>query len=222
MRRMMRKETVLLTGILLLTSMAACSKFDANAYVKAILDNAYYNDATGILELGISTEEDATAVYNKGVESLVDVTLSNVTVSEALEAEYRQFYKDLYANVKYTVGEVTEIDENTYEVSVTCEKLFVFGKANSVYEAELQLLAETWTEAALAGEEVPSDEEKYEQFFTLYKDCLRAELEKAVYDVPVTLKLKVEKVNNIWTLNVEDRLNVEYALIDFEEMFERQ
>ena len=222
MRRMMRKVTVLLMGILLLTSMAACSKFDANAYVKAILDNAYYNDATGILELGISTEEDAAAVYNKGVESLVDVTLSNVTVSEALEEEYNQFYKDLYANVKYTVGEVTEIDENTYEVSVTCEKLLVFGNANSVYEAELQLLAATWTEAALAGEEVPSDEEKYEQFFTLYKDCLRAELEKAVYEAPVTLKLKVEKVNNIWTLNVEDRLNVEYALIDFEEMFERQ
>jgi len=220
MKKMMRKITVFLTGILLLTSLVACSKFDSSAYVKAVLDNAYFNDATGILELGLSTEEEAVAVYNDGVESLVGVTLSNVSVSDELEAEYRQFYADLYAGAKYTVGEATEIDENTYEVSVECEKLLVFGNANAAYEAELQTLAATWTEAALAGEEVPSDEEKYEQFFTVYKNCLRAELEKAVYGEPTTLTVKVEKVNGIWTLNTEDRLNIEYALIDFEEMFE--
>lgn len=222
MKKLMRKITVLLTGILLLTSLAACSKFDASAYVKAVLDNAYFNNATGILELGLSTEEEAATVYNKGVESLVGVTLSNVVVSEALEAEYLQFYKDLYAGAKYTVGEATEIDENTYEVSVVCEKLLVFGNANAAYEAELQALAAIWTEAALAGEEVPSDEEKYEQFFTVYKNCLSSELQKSAYEAPVTLTVKVEKVNNIWTLNAEDRLNVEYALIDFEEMFEAQ
>ena len=222
MKKMMRKVTVFLTGILLVTSLAACSKFDSSAYVKAVLDNAYFNDATGVLELGLSTEEEAAAVYKKGVESLVGVTLSNVAVSEALAAEYHQFYSDLYAAAKYTVGEATEIDENTYEVSVVCEKLLVFGNANLAYGAELQTLATTWTEAALAGEDVPSDEEKYEQFFTIYKDCLRAELEKATYEAPVTLTVKVEKVNDIWTLNAEDRLNVEYALIDFEEMFETQ
>ena len=218
----MRKVTVLLTGIIMLASLAACSKFDASAYVKAVLDNAYFNDTSGILELGLSTEEEAATVYNKGVDSLVGVTLSNVAVSEELAAEYRQFYTDLYAGVKYTVGEATEIDENTYEVSVVCEKLMVIGNANAAYEAELQALAASWTEAALAGEEVPSDEEKYEQFFTVYKNCLRAELEKSIYSEPVTLTVKVEKTNDIWTLNTDDRLNVEYALIDFEEMFETQ
>jgi len=222
MKKIMRKVTVLLTGILLLTSLTACSKFDASAYVKAVLDNAYFNDATGILELGLSTEEEAAAVYNKGVESLVGVTLSNVAVSEALKAEYHQFYVDLYAGAKYTVGEATEIDENIYEVPVVCEKLQVFGNANLAYEAELQTLAATWTEAALAGEEVPSDEEKYEQFFTVYKNCLNAELEKSIYGEQVTLTVKVEKVNGVWMLNTEDRLNIEYALIDFEEMFETQ
>ncbi|MBR2402376.1 MAG: hypothetical protein IKB01_06390 [Lachnospiraceae bacterium] len=207
-------------SILMLCSLTACAeKFDASGYVKAVLDNGYYNDSTGILEMGLSTAEDAEAVYNKGVESLVDITLSAITVSEDLEEEYRQFYKDLFAGAKYTVGEAVEVDENTFEVPVTCEKLNVYANANASYEAELETLVAVWTEAALAGEEVPSDEEKYEHFFILYKDCLKAELAKGVYGAPVTVNVKVENVEGIWTLNADDRLNLEYELIDLKEMF---
>lgn len=220
---MKKIASLVVVSMLMLCSLTACAeKFDASGYVKAVLDNGYFNDSTGIVEMGLSTAEDAEAVYHKGVESLVDVTLSAITVSEALEEEYRQFYKDLFAGAKYTVGEAVEVDENTFEVPVTCEKFNVFANANASYEAELQTLVAVWTEAALAGEEVPSDEEKYEQFFVLYKDCLNAELSKGAYAAPVTVNVKVQKVDGVWTLNADDRLNLEYELIDLKEMFKTQ
>jgi len=214
---------LVLVSILMICSLTACAeKFDASGYVKAVLDNGYYNDSTGIIAMELSTAEEAEAVYNKGVESLVNVAVSAINVSEELEEEYRQFYKDLFMAAKYSVGEAVEVDETTFEVPVTCEKLNVFAAANASYEAELQTLVAVWTEAALAGEEVPSDEEKYEQFFVLYKDCLNAELAKRAYDAPITVTVKVENVNGIWTLNAEDRLNLEYSLIDLKEMYETQ
>ncbi len=220
---MKRIASLIVVSIFMICSLTACAeKFDASGYVKAVLDNGYYNDATGIVEMGLSTAEDAVVVYNKGVDSLVDITLAAITVSPELEEEYRQFYKDLFAGAKYTVGEAVEVDETTFEVPVTCEKLNVYANANASYEAELQALAAVWTEAALAGEEVPSDEEKYEQFFVLYKDCLKVELAKGVYSAPVTVTVKVENVDGIWTLNTDDRLNLEYELIDLKEMFKTQ
>ena len=219
----MKKFVSLVLSLLMICSLTGCAeKFDASGYVKAVLDNGYYNDSTGILEMELSTAEEAEEVYNKGVESLVDITLATISVSADLEEAYRQFYKDLFAGAKYTVGEAVEVDENTFEVPVTCEQLNVYANANASYEAELQVLVAAWTEAALAGEEVPSDEEKYEQFFVLYKDCLNAEVAKGTYSAPVTVNVKVEKVDGVWMLNAEDRLTLEYELIDLKEMFKTQ
>lgn len=219
MKKMMRKFAAFFVGILLVGSLSGCSTFDASAYVQAVLDNVYFNDSAGIVELGIGTEAEAAAIYDEGIETLVDVVLSSVTVSEELREEYRRFYKDLYSSVKYTVGEVTEIDDKTFEVTITCERLNVFADAIAAYEVKVGEMVAVWTEAALAGEEVPSDEEMNEQLFTAFKDCLTAELGDAVYDAPATVTVRVESVDNVWAPDQEDILNLEYALVDFEELF---
>ena len=127
---MKKIASLVVVSILMLCSLTACAeKFDASGYVKAVLDNGYYNDSTGIIAMELSTAEEAEAVYNKGVESLVDVAVSAINVSEELEEEYRQFYKDLFMAAKYSVGEAVEVDKTTFEVPVTCEKLNVFAAA---------------------------------------------------------------------------------------------
>ena len=59
MKSIMKKMSMILVGVLLISTFTACAKFDASAYVKAILDNSYYNDATGILEQEVGTAEEA-------------------------------------------------------------------------------------------------------------------------------------------------------------------
>lgn len=220
MKKMISKLAMFFVGVLMITSFTGCSKFDASGYVKAVLDNAYLNDATELVVMGLSTEEEAMAIYNQRIESLMNVTFSTVTISEELKAEYTQFYKDLYGSVKYTVGDAVEVDDETFEVTVTCEKANIFADAVASYEERLTELVAAWTEAALAGEEVPSDEEKFEQFFVVYKDCLVAELADVVYDAPVEVVIRVESMDGMWTANQEDMLNLEYTLIDFKEMYE--
>ena len=220
MKKIVKKATALLAGTLMIGSLTGCASFDASAYVNAVLANSYYNDSTAIVEQQIATAEEATAVYEAGMEAQMNAMLADVVLSEALYQEYEQFYKDLYANVKFTVGEAVKIDKENYEVSVSYEKMHVFEDGVDRYEDAVAEFVQVWTDAALAGEEVPSDEEMNEQLFHTFKDCMVAELAEAEYDAPAEMMIRVELIDNVWTANQEDILSLESALVDFEKLYE--
>ena len=220
MRNVMKKMSALFVGVLLISTLAGCVKFDASAYVKAILDNSYYNDSTGIVEQKIATAEEASAIYEQGIDAQMDAMLATVSISDELYAQYREFYQELYASVKYTVGEAVEVDDETFEVTIAYEKMNLFEEAMVTYEVEITEMVSVWTEAALAGEEVPTDEEMNEQLFIALKDCLKAELADAAYDAPATTTIKVELVDNVWTPNQDDLFTLEYALFDYEGIYQ--
>lgn len=219
MRKMINKSIILFMGLVLLSTLAACEKFDASGYVKAILDNSYYNDATGMVEKEMGTVEEAAELYNKGIDAQIDVMFEKVAISDELTEEYRQFFEELFSNVKYTVGEAVEVDDKTFEVAVTYEKMNVFTDVMITYEAKITEMVEVWNENALAGEEILSDEEMNEQLFAMLKDCMVEELEEATFDEPAVATIKVELVDKVWTPSQEDLIDLEYALIDFESLY---
>ncbi len=219
MRKIVREVTAFLAGTLVIGSLTGCASFDASAYVNAILANSYYNDSTAIVEQEIATQEEAGAVYEAGMEAQMNAMLADVTVSEELYQEYLQFYKDLYANVRFTVGEAVKVDKETFEVSVSYEKMHVFEDAVASYEVKVAEFVQVWTDTALAGEEVPSDEEMNEQLFRAFKECMVAELADAEYDAPAEMIIRVELIDNVWTANQEDILNLESVLFDFEKLY---
>ena len=217
--KIVNKISILFAGVLVLSTLAACEKFDASSYVKAILDNSYYNDSTGIVDQGMGTVEEAAEIYNQGINSQIDVMFDKVAISDELAEEYRQFFEDLFSNVKYTVGEAVEVDDKTFEVNVTYEKMNVFTDVMIAYEAKLTEMVEVWNENALAGEEVPAEEEMNEQLFAMLKDCMVAELQDATFEEPATATIKVELVDKVWTPSQEDLIDLEYALFDFESLY---
>ena len=219
MKKIINKVCVLCTGLLLLGTLAACEKFDASSYVKAVLDNSYYNDATGIVEQGRMTAEEAAELYNQGIDSQMDAIFAKVIVSDELAGEYRQFFEDLYSNAKYTVGEAVEVDDKTFEVTVTYEKMNIFTDVMIAYEAKLTEMVDIWNEDAVAGEEVPSDAAMNEQFSSILKECMVEELQEATFDEPATAIIKVELVDKVWMANQEDLMDLEFALFDFESLY---
>lgn len=219
MKKIAKKVTVFLAGTFMIGSLTGCASFDAGAYVNAVLANSYYNDSTAIVEQKIATQEEAAAFYEAGMEAQMNAMLADVTLSEELYQEYVQLYKDLYAGVKFTVGEAVKVDKETFEVSVSYEKMHVFEDAVDLYEDAVAEFVQLWTDAALAGEEVPSDEEMNEQLFRTFKECMVTELAAAEYDAPAELIIRVELIDNVWTANQEDITNLEAVLFDFEKLY---
>ena len=219
MRKVMKKLIVFLASVTVAGSLTGCSAFDASGYVNAILNNAYYNDSVAIVEQQAATAEEALVVYEAGMKAKLDATLADVLVSDELYQDYIQLYKDLYANAKFTVGEAVKIDDETFEVTVSYEKMQVFSEAIADYEVEVADFVNKWTESTLSGGEKPSDEEMNDYLFTKFKECIGEAMTEISYANPQTMVIKVELQENVWVANQEDLLALENSLFDFESLY---
>ena len=195
---------------MLLTGCGA--QFDASAYVQALLDNSYKNDPSGIVEQEMGTEEEANALYEEGLDTEMESLTSGITISDELKAEYRAVFADMFAKAKYTVGESEKLEDGSYEVTVKYETMKIFEPAMTTYEESLAQLQEEWSV------NVPSDEEMYEQIYGLLKDCISEELPNAEYGAEESMIVRVEIVDNMYSPNQEDLLNLELALFDMDAM----
>ena len=113
MKRMMKKMSALFAGVLVIGTLAACAKFDASAYVKAILDNSYYNDPSGIVAQGIGTEEEASAIYEEGIDAQMDAMLTEVTISNELYDKHKKDDWYLDAEKAKKLGIIDEINNDS-------------------------------------------------------------------------------------------------------------
>lgn len=216
MLKKLRKSAVLfLIVICTWGSMTGCAKFDASAYVKAILDNSYLNDPTEFVKQNIGTKEQAAELYQQGIDAEMDAMLASATLSEEVQTAYRKFYEEMFGKVKYTVGEATKIDDSTIEVTVSYEKMHIFSSAMTAYETAAAELVAEWSSAALMGNE-PSEQEMMDTLFMTLKDSMQNALDTATYDEARTTTIKVELSDNVWTPNQEDLSNLEMLLFDFE------
>ena len=146
------------------------------------------------------------------MKSLID----DVQISDGLKGEYETVLKDMYKNVKYTVGEATKKDDGSYEVEVKYQKMKVFGPAIESYAVSFQEYEEEVDAKIQNNEEVPSDEEILEQSFTLLKDGIQESLGNLQYEDEASMTVRVELVNKVYTPNADDVANLEQQMFDTE------
>jgi len=220
MKKMMKKIALIMSCVMMTGMLAGCAKFDASAYLAALLDNSYKNDSTALVELGIGTEEEAAAIYEQGLDTEMQALTSTAGISADQVEGLRDVIADMLAGAKYTVGEAEAQDDGSYVVTVTYEQMKVFGPTIDNYMAETEALVAEWTEAALAGEEVASEDELMAEVIGLFETVLADAVANATYDAPQTTTVRIEKVDNAYQPNTEDLTNLEYLLFDSDTAFQ--
>ena len=216
----MKKLPLLLAGTLLVGLLGGCgNSFDAAAYAKALLDNSYKNDSAQCVSMKIGTAEEAEQIYNEGLDANVDAMVASAggTISAEQAESFREVFADIYGGVKYTVGEAEKQDDGSFVVTITYEQMNVFEPAMTAYMEEVNSMVEEWTAAMTAGEAMPTDEEMNEQIISKYKDCFVDALANVTYDEPATATLRIELVDNVWTPNEDDVMNLEMSFFDMED-----
>lgn len=220
MKKMMKKLALIMSCVMMAGMLTGCAKFDASAYLQALLDNSYKNDSTALVELGIGTEEEAAAIYEQGLDAEMEAMTASAGIPEDQLAGMRDIMADMLASAKYSVGEAEKQDDGSYVVTVTYEQMNVFGPTMDNYMAEAETLITEWTEAALAGEDIGSEEEIMEEVFGLFGTVLSDAIANATYEAPQTTTVRIEKVDNAYQPNTEDLTNLEYHLFDSDTAFQ--
>ncbi len=209
----MKRIAVLLTAVLVTGLFAGCGRsFDASAYIKALMDNSYKNDSTGIVEQKIGTEEQAKELYEEGLDAEMQQLVANAVMSDELQTEYRNVFADMFKKANYTVGK-SEKNDKTYTVTVTYKQLKVFGPAFTSFQEKQTTLMEEW---ASMGASAPSQDEMFEAIYTALKDCMKEALEAPEYAEEATATVRVELVDKQYTPNTEDLYGLESLLFDID------
>lgn len=215
----MKKLSIIAACILTVGLLGGCgTKFDAAGYTKAILDNSYKNDSTAFVSQKIGTAEEAADLYEQGLDAEMDGMLASVgSVSDEQANEFRQVFADILAGAKYTVGEAEKQDDGSYVVTITYEQMKVFGPAAETYMDAVMDYANSIQETALAGGDVPSDDEITAAIIDMLKDCLSDSLKSVTYASPETMTVKIELNNNEYSPSEKDLMNLEMALFDIDD-----
>lgn len=215
----MKKFAVLLAGIMTVGLLGGCgNKFDAAGYTKALLDNSYKNDSKAFVDMKIGTKEEAAELYEQGLDTEMAAMVDSGEITDEQAAEFRQVIADVLAGAKYTVGEAEKQDDDSYVVTIEYEQMNVFQPAMEAYMTKVTEMATEWQEAAMAGEEVPSEDEMYNEIILALKDCMVEALASATYDEAATTTIRIELIDNVYTPNEADLTNLETVLFDIEEM----
>ncbi len=219
MKKTMKRIALILVSVMTICLLGGCgSTFDASAYVKALLDNSYKNDSTGFVEMKLGTAEDATTLYEQGLDTEMDAMLAQTELNDEQAAEYRKVFSDIYSNVKYTVGEAELQEDGSYIVNVTCEQMNIFGPSMEAYMTKVTEMVTAWTEASMNGEEVASEEEMLAEVTMALKVCMEDALANITYNEPTTVTVKISIVDNMWTPDQTDLANIAKALFDVDAM----
>lgn len=218
MKKFTKKLSVLLACVMAACILGGCgSSFDASAYVKALLDNSYKNDSTDLVAQKIGTAEEAAALYEEGIDLEIEALTEGVTLSDELLAEYRDTMGNIFAAVKYTVGDAEKQSDGSYVVTIEYQQMQIFDAAMGLYEEAFTAWYEEVENDIAAGGDVPSDDEMYEQIYAIMKDCLDEALTTVTYGDTQTLTIRVEVVDNVYTPNETDLTNLECSLLDIYE-----
>ncbi len=170
-----RKGTWIRTFVLLTVlavMLGGCTKFDACAYMQAILDVSYKNQTESYMEITGVTQEEADEIFKKNLDATMH-EFSTTELPEELEENYRLLFEDTVKQVRYTVGEAVEGENKSYTVDVAVEPILLFDDTYEEFQSKTEEYASEISNHVMSGEEMPSDDEIQNQVYQTYYEVLQ-------------------------------------------------
>lgn len=167
--------------------------FDAQGYVKAILDQNFKGEvetATEIIEG--KTEEELYAQYEDGIVSFVENNIAyGIDMDEESKQQYIDLCKEIFKDMKYEVKEAEKISRKEYQVPVEYCRADVFQNFVASIEMESERLMQKVEKGEYQGtvEEINAQMQQefltnvYELFKTSYTEMQYAEPETMIFNV---------------------------------------
>lgn len=180
---MSRRKGTWIRTFVLLTALAVmlggCTKFDACAYMQAILDVSYKNQTESYMEITGVTQEEADEIFKKNLDATMH-EFSATELPEELEQNYRLLFEDTVKQVKYTVGEAVEGENKSYTVDVAVEPILLFDDTYEEFQNKTEEYASEISNHVMSGEEMPSDDEIQNQVYQTYYEVLQTAMNEGL------------------------------------------
>lgn len=206
------KRAAALTAVMTVL-LGGCTKFDACAYMQAILDVSYRNETGDYMELTGATQEEANEIFQNNLDATMH-EFRTAELSEELEESYRSLFEKTIRQVKYTVGEAAE-EEDGYTIDISVEPILLFDNTYEDFQKKAGEYADEISNSVMKGGEMPSDEEIQNQIYQTYYDVLTEELDAGLtYGGAENITVHIHKTEDgIYEIPEEDLRALDQAMI---------
>lgn len=128
--------------------------FDPQAYAKAMLDQTMKGEVEVAAQMvDGATEQQLLAQYEENIITFTKKNiLNNVEVGKELEEKYIAQCKNIFAGMKYEVGEAKEVGDKEYQIPVTYQASDVYVKYMAALAKENQRLTAKMEKGDYKGE----------------------------------------------------------------------
>lgn len=227
MNYLVKKIAITFCAAVTAVSLAGCGQlagilaggFDASGYVQGILDSTYKGIYDKYMETTDATEEEAQAGYEGGLEVEANylaqyLGFGDYFASEEMDPTLKQemvdYYRDLYSNAKYEVGEAVKTDSG-YNVEVSIEPINILNDAMDDLNAYLDDFS-TRTEN---GEfDALSDADYYKTYGEGAMEILNGYLDSFTYaDTTTIVVLVYEESDGLYTISDNDFNNLDANMV---------
>lgn len=205
-------RAVALVGVMSVL-LGGCTKFDACAYMQALLDASYRNETEDYMELTGAGQEDANEIFRNNLDATMH-EFHTAELSPELEENYRSLFEKTVKQVKYTVGEAVE-EEDGYMIDISVEPILLFDNTYEVFQKKAEEYAAEISNNVMKGEEMPSDEEIQNHIYQTYYEVLAEELEGDLsYGEAESITVHIYKTEDgIYEIPEEDLRTLDKAMI---------
>ncbi|MBP3663547.1 MAG: hypothetical protein J6J03_00135, partial [Tyzzerella sp.] len=129
--------------------------FDAQTYVRAILNQTFKGDVAETVTVIDAEEGELLKQYEESIRAFVE---NNVTTGVEMDEETKEKYvglcKEIFASMKYEVKEAEKVGKKEYRVPVEYQTTDIFTKFTSALAAESERLKDKANKGEYQGEDI--------------------------------------------------------------------
>ena len=169
--------------------------FDAQTYVRAILNQTFKGDVAETVTVIDAEEGELLKQYEESIRAFVE---NNVTTGVEMDEETKEKYvglcKEIFASMKYEVKEAEKVGKKEYRVPVEYQTTDIFTKFTSALAAESERLKDKANKGEYQGEDI--NLQMQNEFLTNSYELLKSAASQAEYAEPETMVFVVKAGEN--------------------------
>lgn len=192
-----KKGVAAVIGVIVILMGVVCigllRDFDAQSYVRAILDQRFQGEVTEAEEIiKDTTAKELTRQYEEGIEAFTADHITNgVEVDEELERKFVNLSKEIFSSMKYKVHEAEKISRKEYEVSVEFQPVDIFHQFVEAVQKESERLMQKAENGEYKGTKEEINVQMQQEFLNNSYELLETAYKNMQYGESQTIIFKV-------------------------------
>lgn len=193
-----KRNMIITIAVMVVLAGIAClgliRDFDAQGYVRAVLDQTFQGEVKDAAEIMDGADEDELyAQYEKGIDKFVAGNITGgVPMEEEMTKEYTALCKEIFGAMKYNVSEAEKINRKEYDVKVEFQPADVFPKFMEAVGGISGKLKEKTELGEYKGTKEEIDAQMKKEFLDESYKALKAACENMQYGEKQTIVFKVK------------------------------